>query len=79
MLDRALLYTAVTRGQRLVVLAGTRKAVARAARTTRTDRRRTTLAGLLEDLLAEPSITPVQTIVAEMAMRGMIPNKVGSR
>ena len=73
MLDRALLYTAVTRGQRLVVLAGTKKAVGRAVRSVRTDRRRTTLAGLLEDLLVGSSRTPVQKIVAEMEARNTNP------
>ena len=44
MLQRNLLYTAVTRGQRLVILVGDRRALATAVRTRRTERRYTLLA-----------------------------------
>jgi exodeoxyribonuclease V alpha subunit len=47
MLERNLLYTAVTRGRRLVVVIAETKALARAVRTTRAGRRRTALAGRL--------------------------------
>ena len=48
MLERNLLYTAVTRGKRLVVLVGDRRAVAVAAKRASAGRRVTRLAGLLE-------------------------------
>ena len=44
MLQRNLLYTAVTRGKRLVVLVGTKKALAMAVRRQDTSRRYTALA-----------------------------------
>ena len=47
MLQRNLLYTAVTRAKRLVVLVGSRRALARAVRTTGAGRRHTALAGRL--------------------------------
>lgn len=47
MLERNLLYTAVTRGKRLVVLVGDRRAVAVAAKRASAGRRVTRLAGLL--------------------------------
>ncbi len=56
MLERALLYTAVTRGKKLVVLVGTRKAVARAVRTARNDERRTTLPMVLTKLMEEKNV-----------------------
>jgi len=43
MLQRNLIYTAVTRGKKLVVLIGTRKALAMAVRAADTRRRLTTL------------------------------------
>lgn len=49
MLQRNLLYTAVTRGKRMVVLVGTRKAAAMAARRQDTRRRITTLARRLRE------------------------------
>ena len=48
MLQRNLLYTAVTRARRLVVLAGSRRALARAVRTTDAGQRHTGLAGRLQ-------------------------------
>jgi exodeoxyribonuclease V alpha subunit len=50
MLQRNLLYTAVTRARRLVVLVGTRRAVAIAVRNARTQQRNTQLAALLRAL-----------------------------
>jgi exodeoxyribonuclease V alpha subunit len=47
MLERNLLYTAVTRGKRLVVLVGDRRAIAVAAKRSSAGRRVTRLAGLL--------------------------------
>jgi exodeoxyribonuclease V alpha subunit len=49
MLHRNLLYTAVTRAKRLVVLVGTKKAVALAVRNVRTDKRYSALAERLQD------------------------------
>jgi exodeoxyribonuclease V alpha subunit len=49
MLHRNLLYTAVTRAKRLVVLVGTKKAIALAVRNIRTDKRFTSLAERLTD------------------------------
>lgn len=49
MLERNLLYTAVTRGRRLVVLVGDRRAVAVAAKRASAGRRVTRLAGLLRE------------------------------
>jgi exodeoxyribonuclease V alpha subunit len=49
MLERNLLYTAVTRGKRLVVLVGDRRAVAVAAKRSSAGRRVTRLAGLLRE------------------------------
>jgi exodeoxyribonuclease V alpha subunit len=43
LLQRNLLYTAITRGRRLVILVGTRKAVAMAVTSVRARRRVTTL------------------------------------
>ncbi|TMM29279.1 MAG: ATP-dependent RecD-like DNA helicase [Actinobacteria bacterium] len=50
MLQRNLLYTAVTRAKRLVVLAGSRKALAIAVRTAGTGRRHTALTHRLRDV-----------------------------
>lgn len=47
MLERSLLYTALTRAKKLCVLVGTRKAINGAARNARSDDRRTTLGGLM--------------------------------
>jgi len=44
LLQRNLLYTAITRAKRLVVLVGSRRALAKAVRTDRAGRRWTTLA-----------------------------------
>ena len=49
LLQRNLLYTAVTRAKRLVVLVGSRKALAVAVRTAGTGRRRTALTHRLQD------------------------------
>jgi exodeoxyribonuclease V alpha subunit len=49
MLHRSILYTAVTRGKKLVVLVGSRKALAMAIRNVRIERRNT---GLKEKLMA---------------------------
>ena len=54
MLQRNLLYTAVTRGRRLVVLVGSRKALARAVRTESVRRRNTLLASRLRLARAAP-------------------------
>jgi exodeoxyribonuclease V alpha subunit len=48
MLQRNLLYTAVTRGKKLVVLVGTKKALGMAVRRQDTARRYTALRGRLE-------------------------------
>jgi exodeoxyribonuclease V alpha subunit len=55
MLHRSILYTAVTRGKKLVVLVGSRKAVAMAIRNLRVEKRNT---GLREKLAAlhRPSV-----------------------
>jgi exodeoxyribonuclease V alpha subunit len=49
MLHRSILYTAVTRGKKLVVLVGSRKALAMAIRNVRIEKRNT---GLKEKLIA---------------------------
>jgi exodeoxyribonuclease V alpha subunit len=49
MLYRSILYTAVTRGKKLVIVVGSRKALAMAIRNVRVERRNT---GLKEKLLA---------------------------
>lgn len=54
MLQRSLLYTAVTRGKRLVVLVGSRKAVGMAVRNAAARQRYTYLAERLRQALAEP-------------------------
>ncbi len=55
MLQRNLLYTAITRGKRLVIVVGSRQALAIATRTETTHRRET---GLVERLRAAPSTPP---------------------
>jgi len=57
MLARNLLYTGVTRGKRLVVLVGQRKALAIAVKNQRTRRRWSKLGEWLRDLRAGPSGT----------------------
>jgi exodeoxyribonuclease V alpha subunit len=52
MLQRSLLYTAVTRGKKLVVIVGSRRAVALAVRNADAKRRYTWLAERLRDLMA---------------------------
>lgn len=47
MLERSLLYTALTRAKKLCVLLGTRKSIAAAAKLARSDERRTTLHALM--------------------------------
>jgi exodeoxyribonuclease V alpha subunit len=47
MLERSLLYTALTRAKKLCVLVGTRRAISGAAKLARSDDRRTTLGGLM--------------------------------
>jgi exodeoxyribonuclease V alpha subunit len=49
LLQRNLLYTAITRAKRLVVLVGSRKALAIAVRTAGTGRRHTALTHRLQD------------------------------
>jgi len=49
LLQRNVLYTAVTRGRRLVVIVGSRRAVARAVRNTSQTRRNTRLAARLRN------------------------------
>ena len=51
MLQRNLLYTGITRGKKLVVLVGTKKAVAIAVKNDKTRKRYTRLAGRLKDCL----------------------------
>ena len=51
MLQRNLLYTGITRGKKLVVLVGTKKAVAIAVRNDKTRKRYTRLAGRLKKSL----------------------------
>ncbi|NOZ96011.1 MAG: ATP-dependent RecD-like DNA helicase [Acidobacteria bacterium] len=53
MLERNLLYTAVTRGRRLVVIVGSRRALHRAVRTTTQRKRHTGLAPRLQDLFGQ--------------------------
>jgi exodeoxyribonuclease V alpha subunit len=48
MLQRNLLYTAITRGRRLVVIVGTRRALALAVKNDRTRERHTRLAERLQ-------------------------------
>lgn len=48
MLQRNLLYTAITRGKRLVIVVGTRRALAVAAKTETTQRRETLLVERLQ-------------------------------
>jgi exodeoxyribonuclease V alpha subunit len=50
MLHRSILYTAVTRGKKLVVLAGSRKALAMAIRNLRVEKRNTGLREKLTEL-----------------------------
>jgi len=52
MLQRNLLYTAVTRGKKLVVLVGTKKALGMAIRRAETGQRYTALKGRLENATA---------------------------
>lgn len=56
MLQRNLLYTAVTRGKKLVVLVGSRKALAMAVRNNRIQKRYTLLAHRLRRNLAAPGL-----------------------
>ncbi|MBQ4132226.1 MAG: ATP-dependent RecD-like DNA helicase [Desulfovibrionaceae bacterium] len=58
MLQRNLIYTAVTRGRRLVVLVGSRQALAMAIRNNQTQKRHTWLAQRLAGLL--PALNPEQ-------------------
>jgi len=55
MLERNLLYTAVTRGRRLVVIVGSRRALHRAVRTTTQRRRYTGLAPRLQRIFSRPA------------------------
>jgi exodeoxyribonuclease V alpha subunit len=57
MLHRSILYTAVTRGKKLVVLVGSRKALALAIRNVRLEKRNTGLREKLADLLNQRSRT----------------------
>jgi exodeoxyribonuclease V alpha subunit len=54
MLQRNLLYTAITRAKKLVVLVGTRKAMAMAIRNNKVTKRYTSLARRLQDRLRQP-------------------------
>jgi exodeoxyribonuclease V alpha subunit len=56
MLQRNLLYTAVTRAKKLVVLIGSRKALAIAIRNNKVKQRYTALAERLKSMNATPSI-----------------------
>ena len=58
MLQRNLLYTAITRAKRLVVLVGTRRALAIAVRTTGAGKRHTALAWRLEKGMPHPLAAP---------------------
>ena len=55
MLHRSILYTAVTRGKRLVVIVGSRKALAMAIRSVRVEKRNTGLTGKLAALIPGPA------------------------
>ncbi|HEY1235802.1 MAG TPA: ATP-dependent RecD-like DNA helicase [Candidatus Binatia bacterium] len=55
MLHRSILYTAVTRGKKLVVIVGSRKALAMAIRNVRMDRRNTGLTEKLRTLFRHPA------------------------
>jgi exodeoxyribonuclease V alpha subunit len=55
MLHRSILYTAVTRGKKLVVIVGSRKALAMAIRNVRVERRNTGLTEKLRTLLRYPA------------------------
>jgi exodeoxyribonuclease V alpha subunit len=55
MLHRSILYTAVTRGKKLVVIVGSRKALAMAIRNVRVERRNTGLTEKLRTLIRHPA------------------------
>ena len=55
MLHRSILYTAVTRGKKLVVIVGSRKALAMAIRNVRVERRNTGLTEKLRRLIRHPA------------------------
>jgi exodeoxyribonuclease V alpha subunit len=55
MLHRSILYTAVTRGKRLVIIVGSRKALAMAIRSVRVEKRNTGLTGKLAALIPGPA------------------------
>jgi exodeoxyribonuclease V alpha subunit len=58
MLQRNLLYTGITRGKKLVVLVGTRKALATAVQRQDTSRRYTALRKRLQDEKTNPISRP---------------------
>jgi len=55
MLHRSILYTAVTRGKKLVVIVGSRKALAMAIRNVRVERRNTGLTEKLRTVMRNPA------------------------
>jgi exodeoxyribonuclease V alpha subunit len=55
MLERALVYTAVTRARRVCAIVGDPQTLRRACRTARADARRTTLPGAIRRELAQTS------------------------
>jgi hypothetical protein len=64
MLTRGLVYTAITRARKLLVIVGTRDALARAARTVRGSDRRTGLRDRLQTALDEARVAAVATEAA---------------
>ena len=67
LLERNLLYTGVTRGRKLVVIVGQRKALAIAVRTVRSVRRLTHLACRLSDR-KERAVIPLQSLPIAVAL-----------
>ena len=89
MLERNLLYTAITRGRRLVCVVGSRFAVKKAIETTTTRERHTALADRLRSPGALPPVVPVpqdaRTVLSAPAAAGApaagpdLANRVGAR
>ena len=67
LLQRNLIYTAVTRGQKLVVLAGTKKALVMGIKNNKTQRRYTNLANILRSLSHQADYDSCSTITCQQA------------
>ena len=73
MLQRNLLYTGVTRAKKVLMLVGTKKAIAYCCKHVTVDKRNTLLAWRLNPLLAPPSLSTSEPSVGEVAGEASAP------